>query len=63
MSYAVLTFNGMLVFDHVWQALYFVGCGFILAEVVSVSAPATAPLNRAEASRPLTTAEAAAATV
>jgi hypothetical protein len=35
MSYAVLTMNGNLTFDHIWQALYFMGCGFILAEVVS----------------------------
>lgn len=35
-SYAVLTMNGNLTFDHIWQALYFIGCGFILAEVVSV---------------------------
>ena len=36
LSYAVLTMAGSLTFDHVWQALYFVGCGFILAEVLSV---------------------------
>jgi hypothetical protein len=36
LSYAVLTMAGSLTFDHVWQALYFVGCGFILAEVISV---------------------------
>jgi len=36
LSYAVLTMFGSLVFDHVWQALYFLGCGFILAEVASV---------------------------
>jgi hypothetical protein len=35
-SYALLTLNGNLTFDHIWQALYFTGCGFILAEVVSV---------------------------
>jgi hypothetical protein len=27
---------GNLAFDHIWQALYFMGCGSILAEVVSV---------------------------
>ena len=26
---------GNLAFDHVWQALFFTGCGFILAEVVA----------------------------
>ena len=36
MSYAFLTMNGNLTFDHIWQALYFIGCGFILAEVVTV---------------------------
>jgi hypothetical protein len=36
LSYAVLTMFGNLTFDHVWQALYFLGCGFVLAEVVSV---------------------------
>ena len=35
LCYAVLTMLGNLTFDHVWQALYFLGCGFILAEVVS----------------------------
>jgi hypothetical protein len=41
-SYAVLTMNGNLTFDHIWQALYFIGCGFILAEVVSVRREAAA---------------------
>jgi hypothetical protein len=36
LSYSVLTMFGNLTFDHVWQALYFLGCGFILAEVASV---------------------------
>jgi hypothetical protein len=36
LSYASLTLIGNLAFDHIWQALYFVGCGSILAEVVSV---------------------------
>jgi hypothetical protein len=36
LCYALLTMLGNLTFDHVWQALYFLGCGFILAEVVSV---------------------------
>ena len=34
LSYAILTWSGNLTFDHIWQALYFVGCGFILAEVL-----------------------------
>jgi hypothetical protein len=47
-SYALVTLTGTLTFDHVWQALYFMGCGFILAEVVSVlradvRAPGLAP--------------------
>jgi hypothetical protein len=36
LSYAALTLMGNLVFDHVYQALYFTGCGFILAEVASL---------------------------
>ena len=36
LSYAFLTMIGNLAFDHIWQALYFLGCGSILAEVVSV---------------------------
>jgi hypothetical protein len=36
LSYAVLTLIGNLTFDHIWQSLYFIGCGFVLAEVVSV---------------------------
>jgi hypothetical protein len=32
LSYAAVTFFGNITFDHVWQALYFVGAGFILAE-------------------------------
>jgi Kef-type K+ transport system membrane component KefB len=32
LSYAAVTFFGHLTFDHIWQALYFVGTGFILAE-------------------------------
>jgi hypothetical protein len=39
LSYAVLTINGNLTFDHIWQALYFTGCGIILAEVVAVMRP------------------------
>jgi hypothetical protein len=36
LSYAILTMIGNLTFDHIWQALYFIGCGFILAEVAAV---------------------------
>ena len=36
-SYAFLTVAGNLTFDHIFQALYFVGCGFILSEVVSAT--------------------------
>jgi O-antigen ligase len=35
LSYAALTFFGNLTFDHIWQALYFVGAGMILAETKS----------------------------
>jgi hypothetical protein len=37
LSYAALTFLGTLTFDHIWQALFFTGCGFILAEVMTVT--------------------------
>jgi hypothetical protein len=36
LSFAALTMFGSLTFDHNWQALFFLGCGFILAEMVSV---------------------------
>lgn len=36
LSYAALTMYGNLTFDHNWQALYFMGCGFVLADVVAV---------------------------
>ena len=36
LSYALLTLTGSLTYDHIWQALYFIGCGFILAEIISV---------------------------
>ena len=42
LSYAALTMYGNLTFDHNWQALYFMGCGFILADVVAVFAQKTA---------------------
>jgi hypothetical protein len=32
LSYAAVTFWGNLTFDHIWQALFFMGSGFILAE-------------------------------
>jgi hypothetical protein len=35
LSYAAVTFFGNITFDHIWQALYFVGSGFILAETAS----------------------------
>jgi hypothetical protein len=42
LSYALLAGIGNLTFDHIWQALLFTGCGFILAEVVEVQALAAA---------------------
>jgi hypothetical protein len=39
LSYAALTIPGNITFDHIFQALYFMGCGIILAEVVSVTKP------------------------
>jgi hypothetical protein len=54
LCYAVLTMNGNLAFDHIWQALYFMGCGFILAEVVAVlrlqAGPAALPIAPTNAS-------------
>jgi hypothetical protein len=35
LSYAAVTFFGSITFDHIWQSLYFVGAGFILAETKS----------------------------
>ena len=37
LSMAALTFFGNLTFDHIWQALFFTVCGFILAETVMAS--------------------------
>ncbi len=37
LCYAILTLIGNMAFDHIWQSLYFIGCGFILAEVVAVA--------------------------
>ncbi len=42
LAYGALTMIGNLTFDHNWQALYFMGCGFVLAEVVVVFARQTA---------------------
>jgi len=39
LSYAAVTYFGNLTFDHIWQALYFVGCGFILAETTRALYP------------------------
>ncbi|HEX3694641.1 MAG TPA: hypothetical protein VH374_04560 [Polyangia bacterium] len=36
LAYALLNFYGNLSFDHIWQALYFTGCGFILSELVQI---------------------------
>lgn len=36
LALAGLSFLGNLVFDHVWQALFFVACGFVLREAASV---------------------------
>jgi hypothetical protein len=59
-SYCALTMFGNLVFDHVWQALYFTGCGFILAEVTSVivAAKAEAAARAAPEAPPVTVAAA-----
>jgi len=35
LSYAAVMFFGYLTFDHIWQSLFFVGCGFILAETAA----------------------------
>jgi hypothetical protein len=36
LSYAAMAMFGNLAFDHNWQALFFLGCGFVLSDVVSV---------------------------
>jgi hypothetical protein len=52
LAYAVLAMMGNLTFDHVWQALFFMGCGFILGEVVAVmrtsAVPKTIPSPQAQ---------------
>jgi hypothetical protein len=47
LSFAALTMFGSIAFDHNWQALFFLGCGFILAEIVSVRSrmPASGSLS------------------
>jgi hypothetical protein len=46
LAYAAIAFMGNLTFDHIWQSLYFVGVGFILAEVVD--ALKTGPAHRTD---------------
>ena len=56
LSYAFLTMIGNMGFDHIYQALYFLGCGSILAEVVLVlreRAAATAAAASAPDETPL----------
>ena len=36
LAYALLVFYGSITFDHIWQALFFTGCGFILRELVHI---------------------------
>jgi hypothetical protein len=52
-SYSALTMVGNLGFDHNWQALYFIGCGFILAEVANVRFRAAAAQVEATPPGPL----------
>ena len=60
LSYAALTFFGNTTFDHVWQALYFIGAGFILAEVTScLQAAQRAKVEAQSATSESTTAPAA----
>jgi hypothetical protein len=54
LSYAALTMIGAITFDHIWQALYFVGCGFILAEVVSVAREKALLVQPAQVAAPIT---------
>jgi hypothetical protein len=53
LSYAMLTFLGNLTFDHIFQALYFLGVGIILAEVVEVVKARAQERPEAEASPPV----------
>lgn len=51
LAYAILTMLGNLVFDHVWQALYFTGLGLILQGAVSGGAGGGRAPNQADALR------------
>jgi hypothetical protein len=55
LSYSALTIVGNLGFDHNWQALYFIGCGFVLAEVVDVRRVAAAVAPGVVADPPVVT--------
>jgi hypothetical protein len=48
LAFAALSMFGSLTFDHNWQALFFLGCGFILAEIVAVRLKTAATLEGAE---------------
>ncbi len=52
LSYAAITMYGNLAFDHNWQALYFMGCGFILADVVTVLQQKAAAKARGDVESP-----------
>jgi len=53
LSYAAVTFFGNITFDHIWQALFFVGSGFIIAETkLALESLAAAARTRAQASGP-----------
>ena len=41
LAFAVLAFSGTVVFDHVYQAMYFVGLGFVLREVEALEPTVT----------------------
>jgi hypothetical protein len=49
LAFAGLSMFGSLTFDHNWQALFFLGCGFILAEIVAVRQNTAVALEGAEA--------------
>jgi hypothetical protein len=52
LSYAILTMIGNLTFDHIWQALYFIGCGFILAEIAALAREKSNARAEAQAAAP-----------
>ncbi|HMF42466.1 MAG TPA: hypothetical protein VKQ32_17455 [Polyangia bacterium] len=54
LSYSFLTLIGNMAFDHIWQALFFLGCGSILAEVVSVMRERAAATVTASGGAPVT---------